>query len=85
MMPAKKILRSKRHIAVDADGRLLMVNLTTADIVGAQVILDAIRNRWLWMKHLFADAAWFGSENCVDGVGFMSWPPRYRIDLTDEF
>jgi len=28
----KKIIGSKRHIAVDTDGRLLMVNLTTADV-----------------------------------------------------
>jgi hypothetical protein len=34
---------------VDTEGRLLMVNLTTADIsnsAGAQAILDAIRARW---------------------------------------
>jgi transposase len=57
----KKILGRKRHIAVDTDGRLLMVNLTTADIsdsAGAQAILDAIRKRWPWVKHLFADAAY---------------------------
>jgi putative transposase len=39
----KKIVGRKRHIAVDTDGRLLMVNLTTADIsdsAGAQAILD---------------------------------------------
>ena len=44
----KKIVRRKRHIAVDTDGRLLIVNLTTADIsdsAGAQVILDGIRRR----------------------------------------
>jgi putative transposase len=37
----KKIVGRKRHIAVDTDGRLLMVNLTTADIsdsAGAQVM-----------------------------------------------
>ena len=28
----KKIVGRKRHIAVDTDGRLLMVNLTSADI-----------------------------------------------------
>jgi hypothetical protein len=40
----KKIVGRKRHIAVDTDGRLLMVNLTTADIsdsAGAQMILDS--------------------------------------------
>ena len=58
---AKKIVGCKRHIAVDTDGRLLMINLTTADIsdsAGAQAILDAIRKRWPWVKHLFADAAY---------------------------
>lgn len=38
-----------------------MVNLTPADIsdsAGAQAILDAIRKRWPWVKHLFADAAY---------------------------
>ena len=57
----KKILGRKRHIAVDTDGRLLMVNLTTADIsdsAGAQAILDAVRKRWPWLKHLFADGAY---------------------------
>lgn len=57
----KKIVGRKRHIAVDTDGRLLMVNLTTADIsdsAGAQTILDGIRKRWPWVKHLFADGAY---------------------------
>ncbi len=41
---AKKVVGRKRHIAVDTDGRLLMVNLTPADIsdaAGAQAIVDA--------------------------------------------
>jgi transposase len=57
----KKVVGRKRHIAVDTDGRLLMVNLTTADIsdsAGAQVILQGIRKRWPWVKHLFADGAY---------------------------
>ena len=57
----KKIVGRKRHIAVDTDGRLLMVNLTPADIsdsAGAEAILDAIRRRWPWVKHLFADGAY---------------------------
>ena len=56
----KKIAGRKRHIAVDTDGRLLMVNLTPADIsdsAGAQMILDGVRKRWPWLKHLFADGA----------------------------
>ena len=46
---AKKIVGRKRHIAVDTDGRLLAVNLTTVDVsdsAGAQMILTAIRKRW---------------------------------------
>ena len=49
----KKTVGRKRHVAVDTDGRLLMVNLTPADIsdsAGAQAILDAIRKRWPWLK-----------------------------------
>ena len=58
---AKKIVGRKRHIAVDTDGRLLMVNRTPAgisDSAGAQMILAAIRKRWPWIKHLFADSAY---------------------------
>ena len=58
---AKKIVGRKRHIAVDTDGRLLMVHLTAAEIAdsaGAQTILEAIRKRWPWVKHLFADGAY---------------------------
>lgn len=58
---AKKIVGRKRHVAVDTDGRLLMVNLTPADVsdsAGAQTIIDAIRKRWPWLKHLFADGAY---------------------------
>lgn len=57
----KKVVGRKRHIAVDTDGRLLMVNLTTADIsdsAGAQDIVSVIRKRWPWLKHLFADGAY---------------------------
>ena len=57
----KKITGRKRHIAVDTEGRLLMIKLTPADIsdsAGAQAILDGIRKRWPWVKHLFADGAY---------------------------
>ena len=57
----KRIKGRKQHIAVDTDGRLLMLNLTTADILdsaGAQQIVAAIRKRWPWLKHLFGDGAY---------------------------
>ncbi|MFZ1429633.1 MAG: IS5 family transposase [Geminicoccaceae bacterium] len=58
---AKKLKGRKRHIVVDTDGRLLMVNLTSADIqdaAGAEQIVLGIRKRWPWLKHLFADGAY---------------------------
>jgi putative transposase len=69
---AKKIAGRKRHIAVDTDGRLLMVNLTSADIsdsAGAQAVLDAIRKRWPWIKHLFADGA-YDRRKLMDKAAF---------------
>ena len=69
----KKITGRKRHIAVDTDGRLLMVNLTTADIsdsAGAQMILDAIR--WPWLKHLFADSA-YDRGKLMDKAAFLDF------------
>jgi transposase len=58
---AEKIVGRKRHIAVDTDGRFLMVNPTPAgisDSAGAQAIVDGIRERWPCVKHLFADGVY---------------------------
>jgi len=43
------------------DGRLLMVNLTAADVqdaAGAEAIVKGVRRRCPWLKHLFADGAY---------------------------
>ncbi|MGJ0621060.1 MAG: IS5 family transposase [Methylocystis sp.] len=72
---AKKTVGRKRHVAVDTDGRLLMVNLTPADIsdsAGAQMILDAIRKRWPWVKHLFADGA-YDRTQLMDKAAFLDF------------
>jgi len=58
---AKKTVGRKRHIAVAPGGRLLMVNLTPADVAdstGALAVLEAARKRWPALKHLFADGAY---------------------------
>lgn len=58
---AKRVKGRKRHVAVDTDGRLLLVNLTPADVqdaAGADQIIKAVRQRWPWLKHLFADGAY---------------------------
>ena len=72
---AKKLVGRKRHIAVDTDGRLLMVNITTADIAdstGAQAVLDALRKRWPWIKHLFADGA-YDRRQLLDKAVFLDF------------
>ncbi|MCR4282551.1 MAG: IS5 family transposase [Bauldia sp.] len=86
---AKKIVGRKRHIAVDTDGRLLMINLTTADIAdsaGAQAILDAIRKRWPWIKHLFADGA-YDRRKLMDKAAFNDFVVEIvrRIDSEPGF
>jgi transposase len=97
----KKVVGRKRHIAVDTDGRLLMVNLTPADIsdsAGAQAILDGIRKRWPWVKHVFADGAYdrlklmdkaafldFTIEivrRCDSKPGFKVLPRRWVVERT---
>jgi putative transposase len=58
---ARKVKGPKRHIAVDTDGSLLMVNLTTADVQdaqGAEQIIKAVRQPWPWLEHPFADGAY---------------------------
>ena len=65
---AKKTVGRKRHIAVDTEGRLLMVNLTTADIsdsAGAQAVLEAIHTRWRWIRHLLIAPT--TNANCSTG------------------
>jgi putative transposase len=42
--PGKSITGRKRRIAVDTDGSMLTVNLTTANSAGAQLIVHAIRS-----------------------------------------
>ena len=71
----KRIVGRKRHIAVDTDGRLLMVNRTPADVSdsdGAQTILAAIRKRWPWLKHLFADAG-YDRTKLMDKAAFLDF------------
>jgi transposase len=71
----KRIVGRKRHVAVDTDGRLLMVNLAPADVsysAGAQTILAAIRKRWPWLKHLFADAG-YDRTKLMDKAAFLDF------------
>jgi putative transposase len=85
----KKIVGRKCHIAVDTDGRLLMTNLTVADIAdstGAQLILDAIRKRWPRVEHLFADGA-YDRGQLMDKAAFLEFTVGVvrRIEGTEGF
>ncbi|TPG49316.1 IS5 family transposase [Roseomonas nepalensis] len=71
----KRIVGRKRHVAVDTEGRLLMVKLTPADVsdsAGAQEILTAVRKRWPWLKHLFADAG-YDRTKLMDKAAFLDF------------
>ena len=71
----KKIVGRQRHVAVDTYGRLLTVGLTPADVsdsAGAQIILDSIRKRWPWLKHLFADGA-YDRTKLMDKAAFLDF------------
>jgi len=86
---AKKTVGRKRHIAVDTEGRLLMIELTPADIsdsAAAQQILDAIRKRWPWVKHLFADGA-YDRGQLLDKAAFLDFTIEVvrRIDKEPGF
>ncbi len=78
-----------------------MVDLTHADIsysAGARAVLDGIRKRWPWVKHLFADGACdrlklmdkaayldFVVEivrRSVDHKGFEVLPRRWVVERT---
>lgn len=82
----KKVVGRKRHIAVDTDGRLPMVNLTSADIsdsAGAQTIVAAIRKRWPWLKHLFADGA-YDRTRLMDAAAYRDFALEI-IRRTDKY
>lgn len=98
---AKKVRGRKRHVCVDTDGRLLMLNLTAADVqdaAGAEAIIRAVRRRWPWLKHLFADGAYdrgklasaaayrdFTIEvvrKLADQQGFHVLPRRWVVERT---
>ena len=97
----KKTKGRKRHIAVDTEGHLLMLNLTSADVqdaAGAELIVKAIRKRWPWLKHFFADGAYdrgklvslaayqdFTLEivnKMADQKGFQVLPRRWVVERT---
>jgi transposase len=79
----------KRHVVVDTDGRLLMVNITPVDIsdsAGAQAILAAIRKRWPFITHLLGDGA-YDRARLLDKTAFLEFVVEIvrRIDAEPGF
>lgn len=61
----KKIKGRKRHIITDTLGLLLCIVIHTADIQdrdGAPLVLKAIRYRFPWLRHVFADGGYAGDK-----------------------
>jgi putative transposase len=71
----KKVKGRKRHIAVDTQGRLLAVHLTPADVAdstGALLVLEALKQKWPGVKHLFGDAA-YDHRQLMDKAAFLDF------------
>lgn len=61
----KKIKGRKRHIVTDTSGFLIFILVHAADIQdrdGAVDVLKAIRNRFPWLCHVFADGGYAGDK-----------------------
>jgi putative transposase len=72
----KKVKGRKRHIITDTQGFLLFVLVHAADMQdrdGAPDVLKAIRFRFPWLRHVFADGGYAG-EKLRDAIkGHGSW------------
>lgn len=72
----KKIKRRKRHIITDTLGLMLFVLVHAADIQdrdGAPGLIKAIRHRFPWLRHVFADGGYAGEKLHAALVGNGNW------------
>jgi len=61
----KKVKGRKRHIVTDTSGYLIFILVHAADIQdrdGAVEVLKAIRYRFPWLRHVFADGGYAGDK-----------------------
>lgn len=61
----KKVKGRKRHILTDTCGFLIFILVHTADVQdrdGAVDVLKAIRQRFPWLRHIFADGGYAGQK-----------------------
>ena len=86
----KKIKGRKRHIITDTLGLMLHVIVHTADIQdrdGALALLKAIRYRFPWLRHVFADGGYAGAKlrSALKGQGEWTIEIIKRSDTAKGF
>lgn len=72
----KKVKGRKRHIVTDTSGFLVFILVHAADIQdrdGAVDVLKAIRYRFPWLRHVFADGGYAGDKLRSALKGHGSW------------
>ena len=72
----KKVKGRKRHILTDTCGFLIFILVHTADIQdrdGAVDVLAAVRTRFPWLRHVFADGGYAGDKLRSALVGMGRW------------
>jgi putative transposase len=86
----KKIKGRKRHIVTDTLGLMLFVLVHAADVQdrdGAPGLLAAIRHRYPWLRHVFADGGYAGDKlrDALAGNGDWTIEIIKRSDPTAGF
>jgi len=86
----KKIKGRKRHIVTDTLGLLLFVLIHAADIQdrdAAQDVIKALRFRFPWLRHLFADGGYAGPKLIQALAGHGAWTLEIikRCDAAEGF
>lgn len=86
----KKIKGRKRHILTDTCGFLVFILVHTADVQdrdGAVDVLKAVRWRFPWLRHVFADGGYAGDKlrEAVAGAGIWTIEIIKRSDKAKGF
>ena len=86
----KKVKGRKRHIVTDTLGLMLFVLVHAADIQdrdGACDLIKAIRYRFPWLRHIFADGAYAGDKlrTAIEGHGDWTIEIIKRSDTAQGF
>lgn len=86
----KKIKGRKRHVIVDTLGLMVGLVIHSAAIQdrdGAPEVLKAIRRRWPWLRHVFADGGYAGPklQGALAGIGDWTIEIVKRSDTAEGF